>query len=157
MTVQGRLPQAADSAAERRRARQRSAAKRQLAGAWNRRLGWILLPIVLTAVTMHYLGAQTGTANTVVLALQFTFVPLWAVHTALSVYVFGWVRPALTLRVFHIWFGYAYIGLVLLSQTTFGIEPLHAIATVAMFAALATHVGIGIYYARWRRRGVLLP
>ncbi len=130
---------------------------RQRAGAWNRRLGWILLPIVLTAVTMHYLGAQTGTANTVVLVLQFTFVPLWAVHTALSVYVFGWVRPALTLRVFHIWFGYAYIGLVLLSQTTFGVEPLHAIATVAMFAALATHVGIGIYYARWRRRGVLLP
>ena len=85
------------------------------------------------------------------IGLQLVFVPLVFVHLALSVYVFGFVRPARTLRVFHIYFGYAYLFLILASQTTHGENPQHVIFTVAMFICLAIHVGIGIFYAVRRR------
>jgi hypothetical protein len=127
--------------------------RRQRIGVLNRRLGWAILPLVITAVSLHYIpDGDTGWHNTVVRVLQFTFVPLMLVHVALSVYVFGLLKPLRTLRVFHVWFGYGYMFLVLASQTTFGIEPLHLILTTAMFACLAAHVGIGVYYASRRHQ-----
>jgi fatty acid desaturase len=94
--------------------------RRRRCGVINRRLGWVVLPIVVTASVLHYgLGFDQGALNDVVLVLQLVFVPLVAVHAALSFYVFGWVPPSRTLRVFHVWFGYAYAVLVLASQTSF--------------------------------------
>ena len=129
------------------------AARRQRAGVINRALGWIILPMVIAAVVLHYMpNGETGTLNEIVKILQFTFVPLMFVHVALSVYVFGLVRPARTLRVFHVWFGYGYMFLVLASQLNHTIEPWHIIATIAMFACLGIHVGIGVFYATRRRQ-----
>jgi len=129
------------------------AARRQRAGVVNRRLGWLILPAVIAAITLHYLpGGHAGGFNEAVKILQLVFVPVMLVHVALSVYVFGFVPPARTLRVFHVWFGYAYLILVLAAQTTFQVEPLHAILSVAMFTCLSVHVGIGVFYAV-RRRG----
>ena len=128
------------------------AARRQRAGVINRYLGWFILPLVIAAVVFHYVpGGRHGTYNDLVKYLQFTFVPLMLIHVGLSLYVFGLVRPARTLRVFHVWFGYAYLFLVLAAQTTFNVEPWHAILSAAMFMCLAVHVGIGIYYAARRR------
>jgi hypothetical protein len=133
----------------------RTAERRQRVGVFNRRLGWTILPLVLLAVSLHYLPlpGDEDLRNHLVWAIQWVFVPLVFVHLVLSWYVFGPVRPARTLRVFHVWFGYAYILFILASQTTHGRGTLHAVFTVAMFACLAVHVGIGVYYAR-RRRGV---
>ena len=126
--------------------------RRQRAGVINRYLGWIILPMVLAAVIAYYMpGGGTGVNNEVSKVLQFIFIPLMAVHIGLSVYVFGLVRPARTLRVFHVWFGYAYMLLVLASQSNHTIEPWHTIFTAAMFACLAVHIAIGIYYATRRR------
>lgn len=130
----------------------RRMASRQRWGAVNRRLGWVILPIVVVASVLHYgLGFDEGERNDVVLVLQFVFVPLVAVHAALSFYVFGWVPPSRTLRVFHVWFGYAYAVLVLASQTSWAWPVAHHVLTVLMYAALAAHVGIGVHYARRRR------
>lgn len=130
----------------------RTAERRQRVGVFNRRLGWAILPLVLLAVALNYLpGGESR--DELVGGIQVVFVPLVFVHLVLSWYVFGPVRPARTLRVFHVWFGYAYIIFILASQTTHGRGLLHAVFTVAMFACMAVHVGIGVHYAR-RRRGV---
>lgn len=128
------------------------AARRQRVGVVNRYLGWFILPLVIAAVAIHYSpGGLHGTRHATVIWLQIVFVPLVFVHLAMSVYVFGLVRPTRTLRVFHIYFGYAYVLFILASQTTHGENPQHVVFTVAMFACLAVHVGIGIYYATRRR------
>jgi hypothetical protein len=129
-----------------------AAERRRQVGVANRRLGWALLPLVITGVTLHYNGGDAGQLNEVVFALQLIYSPLALVHAAGTFYVYGWVAPARTLRVFHIWFGYAYLGLLLMSQTTFGVEPLHAVLTAAMFGCLAVHVVIGAVFARRRRQ-----
>ena len=67
-------------------------------------------------------------------------------HVLLTMYVFGWVRPRRTLRVFHIYFGYVTFVLVMVSQTTFGNEPLHTTTTVLMYLAIALHITIGLRY-----------
>ena len=128
-------------------------ARRQRAGVVNRYLGWFILPLVIAAVAIHYSpNGLEGTKHAWVIGLQLVFVPLVFVHVALSLYVFGMIRPARTLRVFHIYFGYAYMFLVLASQTTHGENPQHIVLTVAMFTCLTIHVGIGIFYAMRRRR-----
>ena len=130
----------------------RRMASRQRCGAVNRRLGWVILPIVVLASVLHYgLDFNEGGRNDVVLVLQFVFVPMVAVHAGLSFYVFGWVPPSRTLRVFHVWFGYAYAVLVLASQTSWAWPVAHHGLTILMYLALAAHVGIGIHYARRRR------
>ena len=74
-----------------------------------------------------------------------------SVHLALSVYVFGLVRPRRTLKVFHIYFGYA-LGLVIwASQTNLRNEPLHTYLTIAMFAGIVVHVVLATRYAARRR------
>jgi hypothetical protein len=127
-------------------------ARRQRIGVLTRRLGWALIPFVVVAVGLHYSGGDEGTLNDVVLVLQWIYSPLALVHAVASAYVYGWIPPARTLRVFHIWFGYGYLVLLLASQTTFGLEPLHAILTSLMFTCLAVHIGIGAVFARRRRR-----
>ena len=132
------------------------AASRQRWGAVNRRLGWVILPMVIAASVVHF-GPWDYTSGHLmfVIGLQLIYVPLVALHAWLSFYVFGWVPPRRTLRVFHVWFGYAYAISVLTSQTTFGLPKIHRVLTIIMFSSLALHVGIGIYYARRRRRVVL--
>jgi hypothetical protein len=129
--------------------------RRRRVGVINRRLGWVVLPIVLAASALHFgAGFTAGSGNQIVLVLQWVFVPLVLVHAAMSFYVFGWVRPARTLRVFHVWFGYAYLLLIAGSNLTWSWPVLHGVLTAGMFLALGAHVGIGIHYARRRRAGL---
>ena len=123
------------------------AARRQRVGVINRYLGWFILPLVIAAVSIHYSpGGLQGTKHDWVIGLQVVFVPLVFLHLAMSLYVFGLVRPARTLRVFHIYFGYVTFVLVMVSQTTFGNEPLHTSLTVLMYLAIALHITIGLRY-----------
>lgn len=129
--------------------------RRRRVGVINRRLGWVVLPIVVIASALHFgAGFTAGAGNEVVLVLQWVFVPLVLVHAAMSFYVFGWVRPSRSLRVFHVWFGYAYVLLIVGSNATWSLPALHGILTLGMYLALAAHVGIGVHYARRRRAGL---
>ena len=88
--------------------------RRQRAGAVNRRVGWVLLPVMIAATAVHYLP---GERTLLAAALVVLVVGLNTTHLALSVYVFGFVRPRRTLKVFHIYFGYA-LGLVIWASQT---------------------------------------
>lgn len=122
--------------------------RRQRAGAVNRRVGWVLLPVMIAATAVHYLP---GERTLLAAALVVLVVGLNTTHLALSVYVFGFVRPRRTLKVFHIYFGYA-LGLVIwASQTNLRNEPLHTYLTIAMFAGIVVHVVLATRYAARRR------
>lgn len=122
--------------------------RRQRAGALNRRVGWVLLPVMAAATAVHYLpGGRDLLAGVLVVFV----VGLNTTHLALSVYVFGLVRPRRTLKVFHIYFGYA-LGLVIwASQTNLDNEPLHTYLTITMFAGIAVHLLLATRYAARRR------
>lgn len=138
----------------------RRMARRQRMGVVNRRLGWTILPLVIVATVVHFGPGQPLPGEprfTFVLVLNMIYAPLTLVHLALTFYVFGVVRPARTLRVFHIWFGYAYAVLIVASNATWPFPTLHGALTALMFAALAAHVAIGVHYARRRRRAGVRP
>ena len=122
--------------------------RRQRAGAINRRVGWVLLPVMVAATTMHYLPAGD---SRVAALLVVCVVVLNTSHLALSVYVFGFVRPRRTLKVFHIYFGYA-LGIVIwASQTNLDNEPLHTYLTILMALGIVGHLVLAARYAARRR------
>jgi hypothetical protein len=122
--------------------------RRQRAGAFNRRVGWVLLPVMVAATAVHYLPGDRPVLAGVLVALV---VGLNTVHLALSLYVFGLVRPRRTLKVFHIYFGYA-LGLVIwASQTNLRNEPLHTYLTILMFVGIGVHLVLATRYAARRR------
>ena len=126
-----------------------SIARKQRAGQTNRKVGWVSLPLLIGTSVIYYIHG--GTAQTISLVLQLLFLPLFFVHVALSLYVFGLVRPRRTLRVFHIYLGYATFVIVMVSQTTFNIEPLHSILTALMYLTIAAHIALAIRYGVARR------
>ena len=122
--------------------------RRQRAGAINRKVGWVLLPVMVAATAVHYLAVDR---TALAAALVVLVVGLNTVHLVLSVYVFGLVRPRRTLKVFHIYFGYALGVVIWVSQTNLDNEPLHTWTTVLMFAGIAVHIVLGARYAARRR------
>lgn len=122
--------------------------RKQRAGAINRRVGWVLLPVMVAATAVHYLVEGRSTLAG---ALVVSVVALNTTHLGLSVYVFGLVRPRRTLKVFHIYFGYALGVVIWASQTNLDNEPLHTYLTVLMFAGIAVHLVLAARYAARRR------
>ena len=122
--------------------------RRQRAGSINRRVGWVLLPVMVAATAVHYLSDGGSTLAGVLVALV---VGLNTTHLGLSVYVFGLVRPRRTLKVFHIYFGYALGVVIWASQTNLDNEPLHTYLTILMFAGIAMHLLLATRYAARRR------
>ena len=127
--------------------------RKQRAGVYNRAISWILL-IVLIAADLTYRtsgGEAVATGDTIdsvyrtlAWVLQIAMIITLFVHAGLSLYVFGRVPFRRTLRVFHIYFGYGLLILVLVSQTTFGWSPWHQILTVLMYLAIVFHIVLGI-------------
>jgi hypothetical protein len=123
--------------------------RRQRAGVISRRVGWVLLPTMVAATATHYLAGDGY--GVWAAALVVAVVSLNTVHIGLSFYVFGLVRPRRTLKVFHIYLGYA-LGLVIwASQTNLDNEPLHTYLTVVMFLGIGVHLLLGARYAARRR------
>lgn len=122
--------------------------RRQRAGVVGRRVGWVLLPLVIVSTTLHQLDlGDRAWSNAVVVAV----VVLNTLHLGLAAYVFGLVRPRRTLKVFHIYFGYA-LGLVIwASQTNLDREPLHTWLTVLMALGIVGHLALAARYATQRR------
>lgn len=131
--------------------------RRQRAGQVNRAIGWAMLPVLLLATfTYHGLadsGEAEGIVRDVAAFLSVLLVVLTFVHAGLSFYVFGYVSPRRTLRVFHVYFGYATFVLVMLSQSTInGPEPFHLVTSVLMYVAIVLHTVIGVRYQVIRSR-----
>lgn len=122
--------------------------RRQRAGAFNRRVGWVLLPVMVAATAVHYLPGDRTPWSGILVALV---VGLNTAHLALSVYVFGIVRPRRTLKVFHIYFGYALGVVIWASQTNLDNEPLHTYLTILMFVGIGVHLALATRYAARRR------
>jgi cytochrome b561 len=132
--------------------------RRQRAGQTNRAVGWLLLPVLIGAtVTYHGFADEGGAVRALAGVLSGLLVVLTFLHAGLSFYVFGYVRPRRTLRVFHVYFGYLTFVLVMLSQTTIeGPEAFHLVTSVLMYAAIAIHTIIGVRYQVIRRKAQLL-
>ena len=125
-------------------------ARRQRAGRFNRTLGYVSLPLLVATSVIYYIPGHT--AHVVSAVCQILFLPLFFVHVGLSFYVFGLVRPRRTLRVFHIYFGYATFVVVFASQLSIhhgGIE--HAVLTALMYLMIVVHICLGLRYGITRR------
>jgi succinate dehydrogenase hydrophobic anchor subunit len=122
-------------------------ARRQKAGRANRAIGYVSLPMLVLLTVAYYVRRDDGDiAHVISNWTQILFLPFFFLHVLLTMYVFGFVRPRRTLRVFHIYFGYATLVVVMVSQTTFGNEPLHTTTTVLMYVAILVHITIGLRY-----------
>lgn len=125
--------------------------KRQQAGVINRTLSWVLLVVLVAADATYRLSSEDEALRDLAWVLQIAMILLLFIHAGLSFYVFGRVPFRRTLRVFHIYFGYFLLAVVLVSQTTFGWEPWHAVFTVIMYLCIAAHIALGIKFSSRRR------
>lgn len=121
--------------------------RRQRAGVLGRRVGWVLLPVVVASTALHYVDRYDALTRLLVVAV----VLLNTLHLGLSVYVFGLVRPRRTWKVFHIYFGYVVGVLIWASQTNLDREPLHTWLTVLMALGIAVHLALAARCAAQRR------
>ena len=124
--------------------------RRQRAGAINRRVGWVLLPVMVAATDVHYLPWAIGTS--VLAAVLVVGVVAAEHHPPRAVGLRLRVRPAAAdpeglphlLRL--------PLGVVIwASQTNLDNEPLHTYLTILMFAGIGVHLLLGVRYAARRR------
>jgi ABC-type branched-subunit amino acid transport system ATPase component/branched-subunit amino acid ABC-type transport system permease component len=129
----------------------RKAAKKRAVMLMNRRLGWVTFPMLIVSTLLAYLDDRVSIAEWLVTYSSIIFTLMFLVHGFLSVYLFGFPRPARVLRVVHIYIGYAVLVFTLAAQGVIGTEPLHTILLVPMWSMIGAHVALGFRFA-WRRR-----
>jgi cytochrome b561 len=130
--------------------------RRQRAGQWNRAVGWALIPMLLLATGAFQSAESAERLKPISDVLQVGLIVLTLLHAGLSLYVFGFVRPRRTLRVFHVYLGYVTFILVIVSQSTIvGPRDFHVVTTVLMYLAIVAHTIIGVRYQVIRRRARL--
>ena len=128
-------------------------ALRQRMGRANRLIGWVLLPVLLLATSSYRYAETSATADVVATLFSWLLIFLTFLHSGISFYVFGGVRPRATLRVFHVYFGYLTFILVMLSQSTInGPKVFHIVTSVLMYIAIVGHTVMGLRYQVLRNR-----
>jgi hypothetical protein len=128
-------------------------ALRQRMGRANRVIGWVLLPVLLLATSSYRYAETSATADVVATLFSWLLIFLTFLHSGISFYVFGGVRPRATLRVFHVYFGYLTFILVMLSQSTInGPKVFHIVTSVSMYIAILGHTVMGMRYQVLRNR-----
>ena len=131
----------------------RAMALRQRMGRANRLVGWLLLPVLVVATVSFHYQSLSGAVRVVADVFQWLLIVLTFVHSGISFYVFGGVRPRATLRVFHVYFGYLTFLLVMISQSTInGPRLLHVSTSVLMYIAILGHTVMGVRYQVLRNR-----
>lgn len=128
-------------------------ALRQRMGRANRLIGWVLLPVLLGATISYTYRASSASVEIVATFFSWLLIFLTFVHSGISFYVFGGVRPRATLRVFHVYFGYLTFILVMLSQSTInGPRVFHVVTSILMYIAIVGHTVMGLRYQVLRKR-----
>ena len=127
--------------------------RRQRMGRANRIIGWVLLPVLLLATSSYRYAETSDTGDVVATLFSWLLIFLTFLHSGISFYVFGGVRPRATLRVFHVYFGYLTFVLVMLSQSTInGPKVFHIVTSVLMYIAILGHTVMGLRYQVLRKR-----
>ncbi|TLF76773.1 hypothetical protein [Nocardia cyriacigeorgica] len=117
-----------------------------------RTLGWIAFP-PLVATTV--LTSTPASDYTIVALAEAGYQILLVIHAQLGIALYGLPPKGSRLRRFHTGFGYANIPLVIASQllTLFAATTaLAKLLSVILLVSISFHVGIGIVFARRRRR-----
>lgn len=128
-------------------------ARRQQAGRANRLIGWALLPVLLLAAISFTYRESSTLVEVAANVFSYLLIVLTFLHSGISFYVFGGVRPRVTLRVFHVYFGYLTFILVMMSQTTInGPSTFHIVTSVLMYIAIVGHTVMGLRYHVLRKR-----
>jgi hypothetical protein len=126
----------------------RPSKKKQIA-VWNRRLAWFTLLVLIVmnvAVYADYYKWVTWLKTTgIISSILFTLMLL--IHSGFSVYLFGFPKFKLQIRVVHIYIGYFLFIFTFLSQTIIGSEPYHIIAYTLNWIFVVAHVALSIRFA----------
>ncbi len=126
----------------------RAARKKKIA-VWNRRLAWITLVILIVmniSVYADYYQWVTWLKLTGIISSTI-FTLLLLIHSGFSVYLFGFPKFKLKIRVIHIYIGYFLFVFTFLSQSIIGFEPYHIIAYTFNWIFVVSHVALSIRFA----------
>ena len=118
--------------------------RKKLIAAWNRRLAWVtvfVLVVMNVSVYADYFGLVTWLRTTGVVS-SIIFILLLLVHSAFSVYLFGFPRFKWRIRVVHIYIGYCLFITTFLSQLIIGFEPYHIISYTLNWILILAHVAL---------------
>ncbi len=129
------------------------AQRRQSIAKYNRWLGWISIILVIGAFYTD--SVRDSDPNALPAWLDITMqslvglVPL--IHAAFSMYLFGFPRFDPNVKVIHIYFGYAVLLAILISQSLIGTGTVYSVMTGVMYIFIAIHIGLGTR-SWWMRR-----
>ena len=118
------------------------AARKKRVAAWNRRLAWFTLLVLIVmnvSVYADYFQMVTWLHTTGIVS-SMLFILLLLVHSAFSVYLFGFPKFKWQIRVVHIYIGYCLFITTFLSQSIIGFEPYHIIAFTLNWIFIVAHV-----------------
>jgi hypothetical protein len=128
------------------------ASRKQTVARWNRRLAWITLPTLFLGTLLFYghRGRWLALPKWQGDLLTNLFTLFFFIHSAFSVYLFGFPKFSRNIRVVHIWIGYVVFVFVLTSQSLIGVEPWHGFAYGLMWLFIVLHVALSLRF--WRQR-----
>lgn len=146
---------AANLTSEQLRNKARAARKKRVA-VWNRRLAWVTFSALAVGSLLFYtrLGVWWPPGYTVGMVLiNALFTPLFLVHAAFSVYLFGFPKFRRQIRVLHIYVGYVVFMMTLTSQALIGFEPYHAVFFALNWLFIFVHIVLSTRFMLQRRAG----
>ncbi len=124
----------------------RPSKKKQIA-AWNRRLAWVTLFVLVvmnvSTYANHYKSVDWLTTTSIISSV--VFILLLLIHSGFSVYLFGFPKFKLQIRVVHIYIGYLLFIFTFISQSI-SIEPYHKITYAIMWMFLIAHVTLSFRF-----------
>lgn len=135
--------------AERERlAEEQRGRKRRLAVA-NRWMAWVMAPVLLVGTLAYYRDAigLGGILNEAIdQGFNNLFIMLFFVHATASFYFYGVPRPRMSIRVFHVYIGYAVFLFTMVSQSLLGVEPIHIITYVVNWVFIVAHLALSLRF-----------
>jgi hypothetical protein len=137
------------------KAKARAARKKRVA-VWNRRLAWVTFSALAIGSLLFYtrLGGWLASGYAVgAVLVNAIFTPLFMVHAAFSVYLFGFPKFRKQIRVLHIYIGYMVFLLTMISQLLIGVEPYHAMFFGLNWLFILLHLVLSARFMLQRRAG----
>ena len=125
-----------------------SRSRKQKIVRWNRMSAWIVLPFMVIGQILYMIPST----QTIGSYMQIIWLLFWFIHAVLSFYLYALPKPKANLRVFHIYLGYATFVFTMISQSLFGMDDIKRIFDILMWASIAVHVALAVYYYNQRKQ-----
>ena len=132
------------------------ASRKKRVAVWNRRLAWVTFSALAVGSLLFYtrLGVWWPLGYTIGMVLiNAIFTPLFLVHAAFSVYLFGFPKFRRQIRVLHIYIGYVVFLMTMTSQALIGWEPYHTIFFALNWLFIFVHLVLSARFMLQRRGG----